>query len=713
MISSPDQVETDEKIEQNERALIDANWQRYEYGRQRGHRTYCRQAKKCERFYLGGGEQWSPEDRAILESAKRPVTEINMIMPAINAAVGYHINNRLEFTFVPRGGGAGTAGAEIISKVSKQIMDNNGYRYLETDAFEDGLIQQRGYLVVRVRFNDSLLAEAEIYTLDTLDVIPDPDAKTYDTSSWKDVTTSYWLTLDEIEQQYGTEKRMAVENTRPRDGDHGDENDDESRNKFGDENAGGAYDAWISGDSADLSRVRVIEREVWRYVDALCGIWPTGDVRVIEGWAPERIAKLAELGVQMVRRKAQRVFFIVTTSDVLLHNDYSPYSGISIVPFFPYFRRGKTRGLVDNAISPQETFNKATSSFLHITNSVANSGWVYEEDSVTNLSAEQIKEQGATTGLVMSVAKNTPKDKWPTKILPNPIPAGIDRVIEHSRTNIQSVTIPDAMLGSDEGDMSGVAIQTRQFAAQMRLARPLDNLARTRRMVAFRLLDIIQKFYDDTRVLRIRQTDKKTGKDYDEELVINELDEVGNVLTDLTIGEYDVVIAEVPVSVTFDNGQFQQALEMKKEGVAIPDAYVVKYSNLSDKADIIESMEASAQNTDPEAAAKAELMKAQAEKTRAETVVKNVEAIFSATEAAQNIAAVPQVAPLGDDILGSAGYIDLDGPPLIPPVLFEMAAIGSGIPEPDRNTNPMTPINPEMPASPVEGVGAGIEGGAS
>lgn len=78
-------------------------WERYEYGRDRGHRDYCARARRCERFYLGGGLQWEPEDLAILREEGRPAHEINLIAPAVNAVVGYQINNRMQIAYLPRG----------------------------------------------------------------------------------------------------------------------------------------------------------------------------------------------------------------------------------------------------------------------------------------------------------------------------------------------------------------------------------------------------------------------------------------------------------------------------------------------------------------------------------------------------------------------------------------------------------------------------------
>ncbi len=709
MISSPEQIETpqEEKDRLNERRIIDDNWNRFEYCRDRGHIDYCAQARRNERFYLGGGEQWDAEDRKALEAAKRPVTEINEIMPAVNSAVGYQINNRAEFTYLPRSGDADAESAKVMSKVAKHILDNLRYRWLETDIFEDGMIQQRGYLDLRLKFDDSLLAEADLRVLDPLDVMPDPDAKSYDPDGWADVTITYWRTLDEIEQLYGAEKRLEVENYKPADSDHGDDSEDEGRNKFGDKNTGAAsYDAWLAAGTSAVPRVRIVDRQFWKYVETKVGISPMGDVRIVEELPPQKLAEMEKRGYSFVTRKMRRVWWTVTTKDVLLFNEWSPFDHFTVIPYFPYFRRGKTRGMVDNAISPQETLNKAMSSLLHTTNTVANSGWITEENTLVGMSSAELRQQGAQTGLHIEVRAGTPKDRWPTKITPNPVPAGFDRIIEHSHKNLQDVTVNEELRGKGAEDASGIAIQSRQFAAQQGLARPLDNLARTRHMLGERLLKLIQRFYDDPRVLRIRGTDPMTGRDTEEALAINQQGPDG-ILNDLTLGEYGLVVAEVPLSVTFDNSQFQQALDMKKVGVAIPDAFLVKNSTLADKAEIIDAMQGS-QQPDPLTEAQVDTEKAKAAKLRAETVVKNVEGIFSATEAAQNIAALPQVAPLADDILGSAGYEDKDGPPLVPPIAGLAEGMVPAVPPPPENTDPRFPRNPP---SPMTGINEGIEGG--
>jgi hypothetical protein len=174
----------------------------------------------------------------------------------------------------------------------------------------------------------------------------------------------------------------------------------------------------------------------------------------------------------------------------------------------------------------------------------------------------------------------------------------------------------------------------------------------------------------------------------------------------MTAGEYDVIVTEQPMQVTFENSQFQQALELRKEGVRVPDPVLIRHSNLTDKHEIIAQMDAAPQAApDPLAEAEAALRRARAEKEAAlarkadaDAVAKGVEGMYSATQAAATIAAQPSVAPLADDLLKSAGFIDRDAAPIVPSPGALAAMTGEPIDVP-KNTSPMFPprANPDTP----------------
>jgi hypothetical protein len=392
----------------------------------------------------------------------------------------------------------------------------------------------------------------------------------------------------------------------------------------------------------------------------------------------------------------KRIKWVVSTCTAVLFDQYSPYDAFTIIPFFAYFRRGKTRGMVDNAIGPQEALNKAVSQFVHIVNSAANSGWKIEENSLTNMDTAELEAVGAMTGLVLEYAKGaTP----PAKIDASPVPTGIDRLIDRATSALKDVTVPDAMRGNNSQEISGVAIQSRQFASQQQLATPLDNLAYTRQLLANRLLSLVQRYYDSYRQFRITEADPLTGKDTERVIEINKPDGMGGYLNDITLGSYDVVVSEQPLQITFENSQFTQALEMRKAGVQIPDATVLRYSNLSDKFDIMRTMTGE-KPADPLAEAKAKLVEAQALKARTEATESSVRTKYSAMQAAQVIASMPATAPLADKLLKSSGDIDHDAAPIIPSAQFQDTQ--------PIAPSPMTGVNDGIETARVDGVGPAI-----
>jgi hypothetical protein len=679
-------------------------WDRYTHVNTRGHRDYTYLAQLCERMYLGGGRQWDEKEASKLRAQGREPYEFNEILPSINAAIGHQINNRMDIAFRPRGGNADQVKADIRAKVTMQIADQCHLRWKETEVFSDGLIQQRGYYDVRMNFENNISGDVEVEVLDTLDVIPDPDAKTYEPKGWSDVLITRWLTESEIAQRWGKAKAAEVFASRPDDSDWGEYDDSGAmRPKFSDPvKRSQFYDAFYGQGS--IIRARIIERQRWFDQMSRVLFYPrSGDRKLAETMQPDVIKQQIEQGAVMTKAMQRRVRWSVASNNVLVHDEWSPYNSFTVIPYFAYFRRGQTIGLVDNAVGPQRAKNKAMSQFIHVVNTTANSGWITEENSLRNMTDRELEQKGAMTGLHLSVAKQA---KWPEKIQPNPIPQGLDRLVDLATTSLKSVTVPDAMRGQDGAETSGLARQTQQFAAQQQIALPLDNLARTRHLLGEKLHELEQQFYTDERTFIITETDLRTGKAVETPITINQYDpEAGAFINDMTEGDYDVVITEQPASVTFEDSQFRQALEMRKEGVALPDSVLVQSSSLSRKREILEEMTANAGKTDPLTEAKVALIQAQIQKTVADAVQSAVTAMFSSTQAANQIAAVPQVAPLADQLLRSAGFKDQDAAPIVPSL--PPGAVPA-LPAPDIEAN-TSPNFPARPAQPDEGAAAGIE----
>jgi len=96
-------------------------------------------------------------------------------------------------------------------------------------------------------------------------------------------------------------------------------------------------------------------------------------------------------------------------------------------------------------------------------------------------------------------------------------------------------------------------------------------------------------------------------------------------------------------------------------------------------------------------------VQARIDKLKAEIVVRNIEGQYSVIQSAQAIAMNTDIIPIADELLASAGYIDHNGPPLAESVPAQPNM--QPIPFP-KNTNPLTPSNPQ---SPLVNMNRGIE----
>lgn len=641
--------------EQNELKLARIQWERYTSGMDRGHQEYQKQAKKCEDFYFGNGKQWDDDVKAALEAIGKPWLEENVIFPTVNTVLGYQTQSRMDIAYKPRESGD-QAVADILTKLSMFIVDQNQFPWLESQVFADGLIQQRGYFDVRMDFDKNINGDISITPLDPLDVIPDPDAKSYNPEDWQDVTITKWMPIDDIKILYGLGKYRKVLQALNKNGepDFGADDWGVERNKFAEP---GTYSSFYKDNSGE-EYVRVIERqwykltsrEFWYNVD-------TGDLLPIPDTmrASEKSKIAKRHGYEVLKRTVKRVRWTVSTQDVLLHDEWSPYEYFTVVPFFPYFRRGRTVGMVDNLIKTQEMLNKTYSQILHVINTTANSGWKIEENSLVNMEVEDLEDVGGQTGLVLEYKAGRTA---PEKIEPNQIPTGLKDMVTSGIELMRMISgVSETFQGGKGPEVSGTAIQSRVHQSAIQLATPIDNLFRTRNMVAQRILSLIQQFYTEERTFTIAQEDSDMGET--EQMTINQEDEFGAIINDITVGKYDIVIADVPTQITFQNAQFQQALDMRKFGVAVPDDEMILMSTLSRKNEIAKKM--SGQQSPEAEAAMMEQMQLQVEQLRkmveklgAEADSKQVEAAQKAAEIAQLIVQNPQIGPLMDQILAKA-----------------------------------------------------------
>jgi hypothetical protein len=606
-------------------------WQRYEYCRDNGHHDFILKADKCEDFFAG--LQWKPEDLELLKSQRRPALTINKIISTIGTILGEQIQNRAEVLFRPKNGSPAEI-AEALTKVWMYIAQENQLPWVRSDVFCDGIVRSRGFYDVRMKFDDSMQGEVEIAMLNSKNVVIDCDGEEYDPDKWNDIYITKWMNGQDISVLYNEEDaKYLAENVSAQT--FGLDSIESRRDSFaGKKRLIGNYNT----EDLDMvtRKIRVLERQ-YRKLDKQLHFVDiqTGDMRPVPNdWDRNRIAALIEKAagrISTTKKLVKRIRWCVTADNLVLHDEWSPYKHFTPVPYFPYFRYGNTIGIVENLLGPQEILNKASSQELHVINTTANSGWVVEAGSIVNMSIEELEAKGAQTGLVLEYAKGADA---PVKITPNQTPTGLDRVTYKAEEHIKTISnVSDSMQGFDREDVAAKAIAYKQQRGSVNLTKVLDNLERTDYILARNVLDLIQNFYTEPRILNITHEDLTREP---EQIEVNQPDPVtGAIVNDLMLGEYNITITSTPYRSSIEDSQFEQARALREIGVPIPDNILIENSRLMRRAEIVKQMAGDKESPEAQAAAQLEQRAKEAEVAgmEADAQLKGAQAAKTAAEA--------------------------------------------------------------------------------
>ena len=129
----------------------------------------------------------------------------------------------------------------------------------------------------------------------------------------------------------------------------------------------------------------------------------------------------------------------------------------------------------------------------------------------------------------------------PTRLQPEPPPAGVitaASVINDDLQAIMGIFDPNQI---PTGNISGKALNGQQQQIDLTNFDYYDNLTRSISHTGKIILDLIPKIYDSQRVMRIIGDDGKPDL-----ITLNERTAVGEVMNDVTVGEYDVVMETGP-----------------------------------------------------------------------------------------------------------------------------------------------------------------------
>lgn len=558
-------------------------YENYRFCYDNGHDAWVKRAKQCFDFW--NGKQWDDKTLAKLQREGRPALTLNVIESLIRSMKGIQCALRNDVRYLPVEN-ANAESARVRDAIWLHVQNQNQFEFLETDVYEKGLIMDRAFYDVRMDYRKSYQGDIRIRARRSQDVILDPSIDTYDTVDWPQVITRRWVSYNDLYGMYGKDKAEAVGlSEMPTWYDYED--------IFMSQNMGRMpyyHHTRIAGIDLKNLRGHLLTERQYRvhkrkdvFLDTETGDWS----EIPETWEHNRISRVLQLvpGLTTMPRDVETVRWTVTCEEEVMHDEDSPYSNFTIVPFFPSFVDGITMGAVEQLLDPQQLYNKITSSELHIISTTANSGYKVKTGSLKNMTIEEMENSGAKAGVVFELDDVSNLEK----IQPNQTPQGHDRLSFKADQIMRSLSgVSNQARGFAREDVAGEAIMSNQAAQEVNFAGWLSNLHRSKQMLARSVLECAQTHYSETRVLQINRGTALVPRM--EEVVINQPTAEGLVINDISQGRYSTTLVPAPSRSTLNESDFKMLLELKKLGLAIPDTALIELSPAANKSQMLEMM---------------------------------------------------------------------------------------------------------------------------
>ncbi len=529
---------------------------------------------------------YAQEIRDMLRRNRRVALTLNKINPIVRLMLGYQRANKTDIKFLPGNDAVSSEEtATVLTQLEKQVATMNHQDYVDAAVFMDGLIGGRGWYRTTLDFENNDLGEIKRESADPFEVFVDPDCNTYDINeSASHVFESKFTSIDEIEHGFGRKiaelirpfvngqtplspvTTMVIDNvTTPV--------------RFFGQREGGYNDWWDNfyanmGDFVDTRRKSIRICQMEHYVSEERNVFidlETGDRKVLpRDWNQDRIQKIALYAESvgnpvMIQRRRVRVPYITTTiGDMIVHDKESPYEKFTLTGYFPYFRRGVTRGVVEDLIDPQREVNKRRSIEVEIMSKAANSGWMVHESSMRPSEEAKLERYGSTPGVKL----RWKGEKEPKQIQPVVSTANHERLEKMANDDIRQISgVNESALGDvPNSSASGKALEARQRQAVISIQLYMDNLKFSKLKLGEQDVTIFQRHYSEPRIFRILGEDGKIAMLEINKLVMEPVAPGGSVvkrmINDISLGKYAVSVDETPLSASFQGAQFEEMMSL-------------------------------------------------------------------------------------------------------------------------------------------------------
>lgn len=419
-------------------------------------------------------------------------------------------------------------------------------------------------------------------------------------------------------------------------------------------------------------------------------------VMLIEAWYKEPTKQTRGGASSIDRLKMTMRCTILTEKHIVLDLE-SPYKHNKF-PFVPCwcYRRKKDNapyGPIRPVRGPQDSLNKRMSKSLFVlsTNQVIAEAGAFDSGSMT---PQEVRDElRAPDGFAVVAKDGLQKIKVTRE---NDVARGHLELAQADQAIIRNASgISSENLGRDTNITAGIALKAKAEQGGQLTAEIFDNLLFARQLEGELTLSLIEQFYTEPKVFSVAGERKK--RDYTK---INQPDpQTGEILNDITKRKAQYIIGEQAWKQSLQQAAFESMMQLLSQlapsspqvVMALLDT-VVELADLPNKRLVLQRIRQVTGMTDPDEPVtpeqqqaidqkkaidnkqiESQLAKLDAEITTARSTGKNLDAkslettmkaLYVAMQAAQVITTVPQVTPVADELLASAGFKDANGAPV-------------------------------------------------
>jgi len=474
---------------------------------------------------FAAGDQWPVEIQNSRNLESRPCLTINKIDAYIRQVTNQQRMQRPRIKVHPVNNLADYKIAQVIEGITRHIEVNSSADTAYDTAFDYAVRMGWGYWRINYKYVREDSFDQEIY----IDAVENPFTVYFDPNSVRPdgSDAERCLITTVLDKKIFREMYPGA-------------NDGAN---FQQRSTGDDTSAWVTKEDIRIAEYFYIERERAKLYLLSDGTTSFGD-------SANFFARVEAAGLTVVDERdsfRKAVKWVKMTAMEVLEEKTWAGKYIPVVPCYGaqviVDDKRKKYGLVRFAKDPQRMYNFWRTSMTESVALAPKAKWLLAEG----------QDEGHENEWAMANIKSMPVLRYkqkdiegvpapaPQRLQPEPPPAGIMEAAGAISADLQMVLGIMDPNQLPSGNISGKALQGQQNQVDLSNFHFYDNLTRSIAQTGRIILDLIPKIYDTQRVMRIIGSDGQPDM-----TTINEQNEIGEVLNDVTVGEYDVVMDTGP-----------------------------------------------------------------------------------------------------------------------------------------------------------------------